>query len=137
MRLKILRERCTKNMIANSNVSILDDIQLNKGRVEGYVACGMKSSEILTIFRLSAVEMDKWCIEEYGMSWKDAFELIRQATRGEYLDAVKDLGIKGNPTALSIVDRVINGDNADETSGVVFNVNVKVESENDKQCSEK
>ena len=120
-------------MIIVGNSSILDNIKLNKGRVEGYIACGMKSGEILTVFHISAIDMDKWCMEEYGMPWKDAFEMIRQATRGEYLDAVKDLGIKGNPTALSIVDKVINGDNAEETNGMIFNVNVKVETDNDKE----
>lgn len=78
--------------------------------------------------------MDKWCQENYGLGWKEVFELLRQVTRGEYLDAVRDLGLKGNPTALSIVDRVINNDNADESSGMVFNVNVRVESERDKEC---
>ena len=122
-------------MIIDGNSSILDNVTLNKGRVEGYIACGMKSSEILTIFNISSIEMDKWCEEEYGMNWKTAFELLRQATRGEYLDVVRDLGLKGNPTALSIVDRVINNDNGDETSGMVFNVNVRVETDNDKKCS--
>ena len=121
-------------MIIDGNSSILDGIKLNKTRVEGYIACGMKSSEILTIFNVDSVAMDKWCTEEYGMPWKTVFELIRQATRGEYLDTVKDLGLRGNPTALSIIDRVINNDNADEVSGMVFNVNEKVESDNDKQC---
>lgn len=121
-------------MIIDGNTSILDNITMNKTRVEGYIACGMKSSEILTIYNVSGIEMDKWCMEEYGMPWKTVFEVVRQATRGEYLDTVRDLGLKGNPTALSIVDRVINGDNADETTGVVFNVNVKVENSDDKEC---
>lgn len=121
-------------MLLDGNTSILDNIKLNKTRLEGYVACGMKSSEILTAFRVSVIEMDKWCKENYGMAWKDVFELLRQVTRGEYLDAVRDLGLKGNPTALSIVDRVINNENADETSGITFNVNVKVETDHDKEC---
>lgn len=121
-------------MLLDGNESILDKISLNKTRVEGYIACGLKSSEILTIYNISAIDMDKWCMKEYGMPWKTMFELVRQATRGEYLDAIKELGIKGNPTALSIVDRVINGDNAEETNGMVFNVNVKVESSDDKAC---
>jgi len=122
-------------MLLDGNESILDKLTLNKTRVEGYIACGMKSSEILTIYHISGAEMDKWCEQEYGMNWKTAFELLRQATRGEYLDMVRDMGLKGNPTALAIVDKVINGDNADETSGMIFNVNVKVESADDKQCS--
>ena len=121
-------------MIIDGNSSILDNIKLNKGRVEGYVACGLKSGEILTAFNISSVDMDKWCMEEYGMPWRTVFELLRQVTRGEYLDVVRDLGLKGNPTALSIVDKVINGDNADEASGMIFNVNVKVESADDKEC---
>ena len=121
-------------MLLDGNESILDKLTLNKTRVEGYIACGLKSGEILTIYKKTAVEMDQWCNENYGMPWKDVFEIVRQATRGDYLDKVMDLGIKGNPTALSIVDKVINGDNADETTGMVFNVNVKVESADDKQC---
>ena len=121
-------------MIIDGNESVLDNISLNKGRVEGYIACGLKSSEITTAFHVSNVEMDEWCMKEYGMPWKDVFELLRQVFRGEYLDMVYELGIKGNPTALSIVDRVINNENADENTGMIFNVNVKVESNDDKEC---
>ena len=124
-------------MLTNGKVSILDEIELSKARLEGYIACGMKSSEILTIFRLSSEEMDKWCKQEYGMDWKTTFELVRQATRGIYLDAVMDLGVKGNPTALSIIDKVVNNDSADEVGGMVFNVNVRVETDNDKECGGK
>ena len=122
-------------MIIDGNSSILDGISLNKARFEGYIACGLKKNEILTALNITAPEMDKWCEENYnGHNFNTVFEMIRQLTRGEYLDAVRDLGLKGNPTALSIIDRVVNNDNADETSGMVFNVNVKVESDNDKQC---
>ena len=124
-------------MLTNGKVSILDEIELSKARLEGYIACGMKSSEILTIFRMSSEKMDEWCKQEYGMDWKTTFELVRQATRGIYLDAVMDLGVKGNPTALSIIDKVVNNDSADEVGGMVFNVNVRVETDNDKECGGK
>ena len=121
-------------MLLDGNESVLDRLTLNKTRLEGYIACGMKSGEILTVYNKTGAEMDEWCMKEYGMPWKTVFELVRQVARGEYLDTVKDLGLKGNPTALSIVDKVINNENADETTGMVFNVNVKVETNDDKEC---
>lgn len=126
----------TKNMIIDGNESILDSrIQLNKTRLEGYISVGMKKSEILTAFNVTTEEMEEWCLVNYNMNYNTVFEVVRQIARGEYLDCLKDLGVKGNPTALSIVDRFVNSDDNGGNTGMVFNVNVRTESSDDKKYS--
>lgn len=122
-------------MIIDGNDSILDNISLNKGRFETYISVGLRKNEILTAFNVEVEEMDKWCAENYnGHSFNTVYEIIRQNVRGEYLDCLKDLSIKGNPTAMSIIDRMMEKDEGDNANGMVFNVNVRVESEHDKEC---
>lgn len=123
-------------MIIDGNESILDGITLNKGRFEAYIACGLRKTEILTAFsNISGGQMDAWCQQNYnGLDFNTCYEIIRQNTRAEYYDALKDLGLKGNPTAMAIVERFADREDGDGSSGMVFNVNVKVESSNDKEC---
>lgn len=123
-------------MIIDSNESMLNNISINKGRLEAYIGCGMKKAEIISAFNTTSEEMEKWCQENYnGMNFNTVFEVVRQMSRGIYLDMMKDLGFKGNPTAISIIDKVVNSDDDNANTGMVFNVNVKVESNDDKQCS--
>jgi hypothetical protein len=123
-------------MIIDSNESMLNNISINKGRLEAYIGCGMKKTEIISAFNTTSEEMEKWCQENYnGMNFSTVFEVVRQMSRGIYLDMMKDLGFKGNPTAISIIDKVVNSDDENANTGMVFNVNVKVESNDDKQCS--
>lgn len=123
-------------MIIDGNDSVLDSVSLNKGRFEAYIACGLRKNEILTAFsNITAADMDTWCQKNYnGLDFNTCYEIIRQNTRAEYYDALKDLGLKGNPTAMAIVERFVGREEDDSSSGMVFNVNVKVESNNDKEC---
>ena len=126
-------------MIIDGDVSILDKINLNKGRFEAYVACGLRKSEILSsFFNISSADMDKWCKENYnGLDFNTCYEIIRQNTRAEYYDALKDLGLKGNPTAMAIVERFTDREGGDNGSGMIFNVNVRVENNDDKVRTKK
>jgi len=122
-------------MIIDGNESVLDRLSgINKQRLEGYISCGLKKQEILSAFNVDEEKMENWCTENYGMNFSTLFEVVRQIARGEYLDTMKDLGFKGNPTAISIIDKVVNSDDSSASNGMVFNVNVKVENNDDKKC---
>ena len=122
-------------MIIDGNSSILDTIKLNKGRFEAYISVGLRKSEILVAFNVTSEQMDDWCMQNYnGHNFATVYEIIRQNVRGEYLDCLKDLSIKGNPTAMAIVDRMTEKDEESEASGMIFNVNVRIETDNDKEC---
>lgn len=121
-------------MIIDSANSIIEGIKINKGRLEGYISVGMKKSEILSAFNIGVVEMNNWCNENYGMNFDTVFEVVRQVARGEYLDCLKELGVRGNPTAMSIIDKFVNSDDAGGNAGISFNVNVKMENSDDKKC---
>lgn len=123
-------------MIIDGNESILDGLTINKGRFEAYIACGLRKSEILTAFSATnAGDLDAWCKQNYnGLDFSTCYEIIRQNTRAEYYDALKELGLKGNPTAMAIVERFADREGDNGGSGMVFNVNVKVETNDDKKC---
>lgn len=121
-------------VIIDSDESIVQEVRLNRGRFESYISVGLKKQEILTAFNVESEEMNNWCSENYGMNFDAAYEMIRQIIRGEYLDAMKDLGFKGNPTAISIIDRFINVEDTGANNKMVFNVNVNVEKDDDKRC---
>ena len=121
-------------MIVDSANSIIEGIKINKGRLEGYISVGMKKAEILSAFNMATVDMNNWCMENYGMNFDTVFEVVRQVARGEYLDCLKELGVRGNPTAMSIIDKFVNNDDAGGNSGISFNVNVKMENSDDKKC---
>ena len=79
--------------------------------------------------------MDEWCQKEYDMDFNTTYEILKQLTYVEWKECLKALGEKGNPTAMSIIQERLAEDAEEQASGIVFQVNVKVENENDKHCS--
>lgn len=114
--------------------SILDKYILNKDNFEGAIAVGAKPQEILTMFQKTGTEMDVWCGENYGIaSFHTVWECVRQAAYVEFMQCVKALGERGNPSALGIISKAINEHNdADKVVQIVFKNNLKEETEEDK-----
>ena len=116
-------------------MSLLDRYPLNKEIFEDKViGVGAKKNVVCTIFRKSPKEMDEWCKQEYGMDFNTTYEILKQLTYAEWKECLKALGEKGNPTAMTIMQERLAEDAEEQTSGVVFNVNVKVETDNEKYC---
>ena len=104
--------------------SILDSYKLTIERFEGAIAVGRTSAQILTMFNMTAKEMDNWCAKNYeGHNFKMVYEWVRQCTVETYLHCVHDLGMRGNPSALGIIDRAIQKDESMNTVKIVFNAN--------------
>lgn len=115
--------------------SIFDDYELTKEKLEGAIGVGMKPAAIYLMFRTTSDELDKWCRENYGpqVSWAYLYDVVRQQTYAEFLDAVKALGIRGNPSALAIINNRINDEAAEEkTVKIVFQNDLKMEDDADK-----
>ena len=116
--------------------SILDRFPLTKEVFEDKViGIGTKKSVVCTIFRKSMEEMNTWCQENYGLDFNTTYELLKQMTYAEWKECLKALGVKGNPTAMSIMQERLADEDDAQANGIVFNVNVKREKEDDKSCS--
>lgn len=113
--------------------SILVEYKLTIEKFEGAIAVGRTSAQILTMFHKSSKEMDAWCAKNYqGNNFKTVYEWVRQCTVETYLHCVHELGIRGNPSALGIIDRAIQKDESMNTVKIVFNAGLPAETDEDK-----
>lgn len=113
-----------------SMASILDNYQLTIEKFEGAIAVGRNMQQILTMFRKTSQEMDEWCQENYGGNYRYVYEVVKQMTLNEYFEAIKELGFRGNPGALNIINNAIKNLDGDNTIKIVFE-NGSVNNEND------
>ena len=121
-----------------NNTSILDEIILDKYHFEGAIAVGMTKAQILTMFHVDSSTMDHWCMDNYkGLNFSTVFEMVKQCCYQEFLNTVKELGYRGNPSALNIINNAINEQAANNVVKIVFdNKGIEVESEDDKLADE-
>ena len=112
--------------------SILDEYKLTIEKFEGAIAVGRMQNQILLMFRISSKDMDAWCMENYGHDFKTTYEWIRQCTVDTYLHCVHELGLRGNPSALGIIDRAIQKDESMNTVKIEFVTSLPKENEEDK-----
>lgn len=110
----------------------MNKYELTVERFEGAIAVGRTTSQVLAMFNISNRDMDKWCLENYGYNFLLIYEWIRQCTIDEYLHCVHDLGMRGNPSALGIIDKAIQKDEASQTVKIEFVTNLPEENEEDK-----
>lgn len=127
------------------NGSLLDECALNKTNFEGYVGLGRSKKEILEVFAIALspedlgasadyAMLDKWCVNNYsGLGFDQVYSLIQAATLKKFEDAMVELGVRGNPSAIAIMNEVIR---KKENSGIVqvnFVNSMPLETEEDKQ----
>ena len=114
--------------------SILDKYKLNQETFEGAVAVGRTPSQILAMFNVTSREMDDFCKKTYGRGdFKLIYEWVRQCTVDEYLHCVRELGLMGIPSALGIIDKAIQKDEAQSTVKIVFEAGLPLEGDDDKE----
>ena len=127
------------------NGSLLDECILNKNNFEGYVGLGRSKKEILEVFALSLspddlgksasyAMLDDWCKKEYGgLGFDHVYALVQAATLKKFEDAMVELGIRGNPSAIAIMNEVIRKKENASVSQVVFVNQMPLETEADKE----
>lgn len=121
------------NVYTISMASILDEYELTVERFEGAIAVGRYPRQILLMFNKTSAEMDEWCKEHYkGHDFKTAYEWVRMCTVEQYLQCVHDLGLRGNPSALGIIDKAIQRDDSMNTVKIVFSGGMPTENDEDK-----
>ena len=116
-------------------MGIIERFPLTKEVFEDKViGMGTKMNVVCTIFQKTPSEMDQWCIENYGMNFKTTYEILKQLVYAEWKECLKGLGMKGNPTAMSIMQERLAEDAEEQANGITFNVNVRLESDDEKYC---
>lgn len=113
--------------------SLLDKYQLCKDKFELVIGVGMSRKQVLTIFRVTEKEMNDWCMAEYGFNFGVIYDVLRQMAYSDFLDVVKILGLRGNPSALNILNQSLNSLAATQTVKIVFGNDVPTESEEDSE----
>lgn len=128
--------------------SLLNEIALTKSNFEGYVGLGRSKKEVLEVFSLALSPedlgasadyalLDKWCKENYnGLGFDHVYALIQAATLKRFEEAMTELGVRGNPSAIAIMNEVIR---KKENSGIVqvnFVNTLPLETEEDKEDDE-
>lgn len=113
--------------------SILDDYrELTVAMFEKLACLGSSKTEIMTIFRKTGTEMDRWCRENYdGLPFNTVYEMVRQAGYRQFLDIVEELGYRGNPTALGIINQALDAHAKESVTKIVFGGSVEKETEED------
>mgnify|MGYP003294900264 CR=1 FL=1 len=99
--------------------NLLDECALNKVNFEGAIGLGASKKEVLEMFALSLspddlgeganyAMLEKWCQENYnGLGFGHVYDLIQAATLKKFKDCMMELGIRGNPSAIAIMNEVI------------------------------
>lgn len=113
--------------------SILERHKLTIENFEDAIAVGMSAQQVRTMFNVTNGELDAWCMENYKHNFSTTWEIIRQATYQEFLGIVRELGYRGNPSALNILNSNISSHAADNIVKIVFDNNMKKEDEKDKE----
>lgn len=114
-------------------MSVIDEYELNKDNFEKCIAHCLKMPQLLIIFRKDSREMDEWCKKEYGTNFLTTYEILRQIAIEKFTETLSYLSMRGNNTALNIIDRFLNEAQQDKVVKVVFDNNLKTETEEDKE----
>lgn len=121
--------------IRDRNISILDESKIDIDHFETAIAVGRSIQEIQTLFGMERGELDAWVKEHYnGMPLQTVYDRIKMAAITDFYEVMRDLGYRGNPSAMHIINEALNGYAEEQkTVKIVFENNVPVEDEKDKE----
>lgn len=123
---------------------LIDEYALTKPKFETVVGLGAPKKEVLKIFAVSlspetygegATEamLDKWCQENYNLPFGTVYDLLQSITVKKFEDSMLDLGLRGNPGAIAIMNEVIRKKESSSLVAVNFVNTLPPESEADKE----
>lgn len=110
-------------------MSLLDEYQLTRENFERCIVNCLKMPQLLIIFRVTQKEMDDWCLKEYGTNFQTTYEVLRQIAVEKFANTLGYLSMRGNNTAMNIIDRMMNDVQQDKVVKVVFDNKLKEETE--------
>ena len=125
--------------------NILNEYALSAEKFETVVGLGASKSEVLKIFSIGLspedlgqgatyAKLDEWVKKNYGgLSFEAAYDLIQSITVKKFEDAMVELGVRGNPSAIAIMNEVIRKKESSSVVTVNFVNSLPAESEEDKE----
>ena len=119
-----------------ANVTILDESKIDIDHFEGAIAVGRSIYEIQLMFGMDRKQLEDWVAKNYpGMGpLQTVYERIKMICITKYLEVMRDLGYKGNPSALHIIDSALRAyAEQDKVVRIVFENNLPEENEKDKE----
>lgn len=121
--------------IRDRHISILNEYKIDEDHFETAICVGRSIYEIQIMFGMTNQELDKWVREHYnGMPLQTVYDRIKMAAIADFYEVMRDLGYRGNPSAMHIINEALNGYAEEQkTVKIVFENNVPVESEKDKE----
>lgn len=122
--------------IHDRNISILDESQIDIDHFEAAIAVGRSIYEIQIMFGMSRQELEAWVAENYPNQGplQTVYERIKQICISQYLEVMRDLGYRGNPSAMHIIhEALMKYAEQDKTVRIVFENKLPEEDEKDKE----
>lgn len=121
--------------IRDRNISILDESKIDIDHFEAAIAVGRSIYEIQTMFGMDRKQLEDWVHEHYnGMPLQTVYDRIKMIAVSQFYEVMRDLGYRGNPSAMHIINEALNGYAEEQkTVKIVFENNVPVEDEKDKE----
>lgn len=124
--------------------SLLDEFALTKEKFETVVGLGSPKAEVLKIFSIALspetygegatmAMLDKWCLENYNLPFGTVYDLLQSVTVKKFEDCMLELGLRGNPSAIGIMNEVIRKKESNGVVQVNFVNSLPLESEEDKE----
>lgn len=121
--------------IRDRNISILDESKIDIDHFEAAIAVGRSIYEIQVMFGMDRKQLEDWVHEHYnGMPLQTVYDRIKMLAVSQFYEVMRDLGYRGNPSAMHIINEALNGYAEEQkTVKIVFENNVPVEDEKDKE----
>ena len=121
--------------IRDRNISVLDEYKIDIDHFETAIAVGRSIREIMILFGMDRAQLEEWVKANYdGMPLQTVYDRIKMAAIADFYDVMRDLGYRGNPSAMHIINEALNGYAEEQkTVKIVFENNVPVEDEKDKE----
>lgn len=128
--------------------SLLDEFALTPEKFEMVVGLGTPKAEVLKMFSISLSpedlgegatfeKLDKWVREHYNnVPFNVVYDLLQSMTVKKFEDCMLELGVRGNPSAIAIMNEVIRKKENASVSQVVFVNKMPLETEADKEDDE-
>ena len=120
--------------IRDRNISILDSSKIDIDHFETAICVGRSIYEIQIMFGMDRNQLEDWVGEHYnGAPLQTVYDRIKMNAIAEFYEVMRDLGYRGNPSAMHIINEALNGYAEEQkTVKIVFENNVPVETEKDK-----
>jgi len=111
-----------EQIVERREVSIIDNAGLlSVSNFEQAIACGSSREDLCVIFNKTDCEMNKWCLNNYGLHFDEAYNRILRMMKNKFVSALSILAERGNASAINICAAFLTH-YADNSAGAGVNI---------------